>query len=57
VFHALNAGLLFLVLSRMTNSFWRSAVVAALFAWHPLRVESAAWIAERKDVLCVFSFC
>ena len=56
VFHALNAGLLFLVLSRMTNSFWRSAVVAALFAWHPLRVESAAWIAERKDVLCGFFF-
>jgi len=56
VFHALNAGLLFLVLSRMTNSFWRSAVVAALFAWHPLRVESVAWIAERKDVLCGFFF-
>jgi cobalamin synthase len=56
VFHALNAGLLFLVLCRMTNSFWRSAVVAALFAWHPLRVESVAWIAERKDVLCGFFF-
>ena len=56
VIHALNALLLFLVLNRMTRSPWRSAVVAALFAWHPLRVESVAWIAERKDVLSVFFF-
>jgi tetratricopeptide (TPR) repeat protein len=56
VFHALNAVLLFLVLVRLTRFPWRSAVVAALFAWHPLRVESVAWIAERKDVLSVFFF-
>src|SRR5579862_5304558 len=54
VLHALNAVLLFLVLRRMTNAFWRSAAVAALFAWHPLHVESVAWIAERKDVLSTF---
>ena len=56
VFHALNAVLLFLVLNRMTRATWRSAVAAALFAWHPLRVESVAWISERKDVLCGFFF-
>ena len=56
-FHAANAVLLFLVLLRMTNHPWRSFVVAALFAWHPLRVESVAWIAERKDVLADFSLC
>jgi tetratricopeptide (TPR) repeat protein len=49
--HAANSVLLFLVLKRMTNALWRSAMVAALFAWHPLHVESVAWIAERKDVL------
>jgi tetratricopeptide (TPR) repeat protein len=49
--HAATAILLFLVLKRMTGAFWRSAMVAALFAWHPLRVESVAWIAERKDEL------
>ncbi|MGC3958715.1 MAG: hypothetical protein QM813_12480 [Verrucomicrobiota bacterium] len=52
--HALNAVLLFLVLGQMTGAMWRSAVVAALFALHPLRVESVAWISERKDVLCWF---
>jgi Tfp pilus assembly protein PilF len=52
--HALNSVLLFLVLRRMTNCFWRSAAVAALFAWHPLNVESVAWIAARKDVLSTF---
>ena len=49
--HALNAALLFLVLHRMTGTRWRSAIVAALFAVHPLHVESVAWVAERKDVL------
>jgi len=54
--HAINAVLLFLVLSRMTGAMWRSAGVAALFAWHPLHVESVAWVAERKDVLSTFFF-
>jgi len=49
--HALNGAVLFLVLDRMTGARWRSAVVAALFAVHPLHVESVAWIAERKDLL------
>jgi Flp pilus assembly protein TadD len=49
--HALNSTLLFLLLSRMTGANWPSAFAAAAFAVHPLRVESVAWIAERKDVL------
>jgi tetratricopeptide (TPR) repeat protein len=49
--HAVNACLLFLVLKRMTGAIWRSAFVAAVFAWHPLHVESVAWVSERKDVL------
>ena len=49
--HAATAILLFLVLRRMTGALWRSAFVAAVFAIHPLRVESVAWVAERKDVL------
>ena len=53
-FHIINTLLLFLVLSRMTGSTWRSAFVAALFALHPLHVESVAWLAERKDVLSTF---
>jgi protein O-mannosyl-transferase len=52
--HALNTVLLFIILARMTGAQWRSAFVAALFAIHPLHVESVAWIAERKDVLSVF---
>ena len=54
VLHALNSVLLFLVLRRMTGAFWRSAVVTAFFAWHPLHVEAVAWIADRKDVLSGF---
>ncbi|MBN1270326.1 MAG: tetratricopeptide repeat protein [Kiritimatiellae bacterium] len=49
--HALNAALVFLWLHAWTRRFWPAAFVAAFFAWHPLRVESVAWITERKDVL------
>lgn len=52
--HALNALLLFAVLKRMTRARWPSALVAFLFALHPLHVESVAWVAERKDVLSAF---
>ena len=51
VLHAATAVLLFLVLRAMTGELWPSAFVAAVFAIHPLRVESVAWVAERKDVL------
>ncbi len=51
ILHAGNAILLFLVLRAMTGTLWRSALVAVLFAVHPLHVESVAWVAERKDVL------
>lgn len=51
LWHALNAVLAFLALRRLTGAIWLSAIAAALFAWHPLRVESVAWVAERKDVL------
>src|SRR5665213_21477 len=54
LFHAVNAALLFILLSRLTQKIWPSAFVAALFAWHPLHVESVAWISERKDVLSTF---
>src|ERR1035437_7445573 len=54
VFHAANAVLLFLLLWRLTAATWRSGFVAALFALHPLHVESVAWISERKDVLSTF---
>jgi len=53
-FHIANTLLLFLVLKRMTGALWRSCFVAVLFALHPLRVESVAWVAERKDVLSTF---
>ena len=49
--HAGSAVLLLVVLWRMTGRFWPSALVAAIFAVHPLRVESVAWVTERKDVL------
>jgi len=49
--HAVNTVLVLLVLAGMTGAIWRSAFVAALFAVHPLHVESVAWISERKDVL------
>jgi tetratricopeptide (TPR) repeat protein len=65
--HALNAVLAFLALLKLTSlrtqdaspppdAFWACAACAAIFAWHPLRVESVAWIAERKDVLSAFFF-
>ncbi len=52
--HAASAALLFLVLSRMTGAVWPSVLAAVIFAIHPLRVESVAWVAERKDVLSAF---
>ncbi len=52
--HTANALLVFLVLRKMTRTVWRSALVAALFAWHPAHLQSVAWIAERKDVLSGF---
>lgn len=54
LFHAANTALLFLLWRRLAKSFWPAVMVAALFAWHPLHVESVAWIAERKDVLSAF---
>ena len=54
--HTIAVILLFLVLRRMTGTLWQSAFVAALFAIHPLHVESVAWISERKDVLSAVFF-
>jgi tetratricopeptide (TPR) repeat protein len=53
-FHIANTVLLFLILFMMTKELWKSAFVAALFALHPLHVESVAWVSERKDVLSTF---
>ena len=54
IFHILNTFLLFIFLRKVTHQLWSSVVVAALFALHPLHVESVAWVSERKDVLCAF---
>jgi tetratricopeptide (TPR) repeat protein len=54
--HGVNALLLLFLLHRWTGAAWRSAAVAALFALHPLHVESVAWVAERKDLLSAFFF-
>src|SRR5438874_1764868 len=56
VFHTIAVVLLFLVLKQTTGAIWQSAFVAALFAIHPLRVESVAWISERKDLLSAVFF-
>src|SRR5262245_32314205 len=56
ILHTISVLLLFLVLKQMTAALWQSAFVAALFAIHPLHVESVAWIAERKDVLSAVFF-
>jgi Flp pilus assembly protein TadD len=52
IFHITNSILLYMVLKRMSGAAWKSAFVAALFAVHPLNVESVAWVSERKNVLC-----
>lgn len=54
VLHVFNGLLLFGLLKRVTGAVWRSAFVAAVFALHPLHVESVAWVTERKDVLSMF---
>jgi hypothetical protein len=54
ILHLMSTLLLFWLFNRMTGAIWRSAFVAALFALHPLHVESVAWIVERKDVLSAF---
>ena len=53
-FHIISTILLFLAFNRMTGALWRSAFVAALFALHPINVESVAWVANRKNVLSTF---
>lgn len=54
VLHSFNSIILFIILLKMTGAVWRSAFVAALFAVHPLHVESVAWVAERKDLLSTY---
>lgn len=54
--HTVNSGILFTLLRRFGLSVVKSWFIGAFFAWHPLRVESVVWIAERKDVLCAFFY-
>jgi len=54
--HTVTGTLLFVFLNRITGALWRSAFVAALFLWHPMHVESVAWVSERKDVLSALFF-
>jgi tetratricopeptide (TPR) repeat protein len=54
--HCANSVLVLVLWWRLTRALWPSALAAALFAWHPLHVESVAWAAERKDVLCTLFF-
>lgn len=54
IIHLANSLLLFLILKRMTGSLWQSSFVAAMFALHPLNVESVAWVASRKNLLSTF---
>jgi tetratricopeptide (TPR) repeat protein len=54
LFHTANTLLVFFLVKQMTREIWASAFMAAFFGWHPLHVESVAWAAERKDVLCAF---
>lgn len=56
ILHTIAVLLLFAVLRQMTGAIWRSAIVAALFAVHPLHVESVAWVSERKDILSAIFF-
>ena len=56
LWHLASTLLLYFLLRRMSGAVWRPLLVAALFAVHPLHVESVAWVAERKDVLCGFFF-
>jgi protein O-mannosyl-transferase len=56
LFHIVNTLLLFFVLARLTGAFWRSTMATAIYALHPLRIESVVWIAERKDLLSGFFF-
>ena len=54
ILHIMSTLLLFWLFNRMTGEIWKSFFVAAIFALHPLRVESVAWVAKRRDILCVF---
>jgi protein O-mannosyl-transferase len=54
--HGVNAAMAFLAINALTGCLWRSAIVAVLFALHPLRVESVAWVSERKDLVSGFFF-